>query len=89
MGQKEDEAADFLLKMLNGDVNVVDVNDEDVSAMNKFKDIVDMNNIKFDDTLEKEYQEYIKQSKENGYSPVGRTEFLGIRHSTQKPKDVH
>lgn len=90
MGQKEDEAADFLLKMLSGEVKVFDVNDEDPNTMNRFKDVMEKSeNIQLDEDLEKEYQQYIKESKENGYAPVSRAEFLAVHHATQKPKNVH
>ena len=85
MGKKEDEAADFLEKLLSGGANFVNVDDDNQDLINKFNSTVDANNIKLDSATEREYQEYIKNTSKNGSPPISRAEFLAILNAMAKP----
>jgi hypothetical protein len=85
MGTKEDEAADFFEKMLSGNVNFVDVDDENPDIMNKFDSAA--NNIQLSPEMERDYQEYIRSTGKRGYPPVNRTEFLAIINSAGAKKE--
>ena len=87
MGKKEDDAADFLEKMLEGDVKFVDVDDDNEHAMNRFESILADNKIEFDEETEREYQAYLKKTSNQGWAPISRAEFLAVRHSTSQSKN--
>ena len=85
MGKKEDEAADFLEKLLSGGANFVDVDDDNQDLMDKFNSTVNTANIHLNADTEREYQEYIKNTAKHGQPPVSRAEFLAILNATIKP----
>lgn len=82
MGKKEDEAADFLEKMLSGNVKITEINDENNNATDRFQKIMDENEIRFDKDMEDEYQAYLKKTDKQGWGPISRAEFLAVRHTT-------
>jgi len=84
MGKKEDDAADFLEKLLSGGANFVDVDDDSQDLLDKFNSTVNANDIKLSAQAEREYQEYIKNTAKHDDQPVSRAEFLAILNATTK-----
>lgn len=88
MGKKEDEAADFLEKLLSSGTNFIDVDDDSQDLVDKFNSTVNTTNIQLNAQAEREYQEYIKNAAKQGHPPVSRAEFLAILNATAKsPKE--
>ena len=84
MGKKEDDAADFLENLLSGGAKFVDIDDDNQNLIDRFNSTVDASNVKLDADIEREYQEYIKNSTKDGHPAISRAEFLAIINAMAK-----